>query len=368
MNAPKTVNLASAPPQSLRETNSPSAEKSNTATEVDPYESEIASCNSVHPTSVNSAPAANTTVSGSSVGLQNPGTSTSSPSTALTSAIKNGTSLAQSPTVGVVSPMMSHRTLRTPNGQSTDTGSQSDASTTSGSRDSDNVSVIFNPTEETKRQSRVSVKSDNDKKAPPVPVRTSSRLETTFDSNCCVTTTELPTCGESELSSIRPMDPIIPRVPPPYSAVVRNGKVCRQSTVVHRSSSKSGANSYVLPDSSTSEDSLDSVSTAIRCNPAAHASGYLSEGESLLAGGSNLPELSVADVSNGYMSEGGITVYARKMQARFREGLEAVRDSMRHRHHDYNDSRMFFDGSFARAAAMIRLENLITIDLIGSVQ
>uniref|UniRef100_A0A0M3IM61 SCP domain-containing protein n=1 Tax=Ascaris lumbricoides TaxID=6252 RepID=A0A0M3IM61_ASCLU len=98
-----------------------------------------------------------------------------------------------------------------------------------------------------------------------------------------------------------------------------------------------GASPYALPDSSTSEDSLDSVSTAIRCNSTAHPSGYLSEGESLLASGSNFPELSIADVSNGYVSEGGITIYARKMQARFREGLEAVRDSMRHRHHDYND-------------------------------
>ncbi|VDN43645.1 unnamed protein product [Gongylonema pulchrum] len=49
-----------------------------------------------------------------------------------------------------------------------------------------------------------------------------------------------------------------------------------------------------------------------------------------------------ADVSSGYMSEGGITVYARKMQARFKEGLEAVRDSMRHRHHDFNDRSVSF--------------------------
>jgi len=31
---------------------------------------------------------------------------------------------------------------------------------------------------------------------------------------------------------------------------------------------------------------------------------------------------------SGYMSEGGISVYARKMQARFKEGIEAVRESM----------------------------------------
>uniref|UniRef100_A0A8R1XMJ8 Uncharacterized protein n=1 Tax=Onchocerca volvulus TaxID=6282 RepID=A0A8R1XMJ8_ONCVO len=52
--------------------------------------------------------------------------------------------------------------------------------------------------------------------------------------------------------------------------------------------------------------------------------------------------LSLLDVSNGYMSEGGITVYARKMQARFKEGLEAVRDSMRQRNHDFNDRLVKF--------------------------
>lgn len=41
----------------------------------------------------------------------------------------------------------------------------------------------------------------------------------------------------------------------------------------------------------------------------------------------------IPDVKNGYISEGGITVYARKMQARFKEGLEAVRQ----RNHDFND-------------------------------
>lgn len=48
------------------------------------------------------------------------------------------------------------------------------------------------------------------------------------------------------------------------------------------------------------------------------------------------------DVSNGYMSEGGITVYARKMQARFKEGLEAVRDGMRHRQINFNDRSLTF--------------------------
>lgn len=42
------------------------------------------------------------------------------------------------------------------------------------------------------------------------------------------------------------------------------------------------------------------------------------------------------------MSEGGITVYAQKMKARFREGLEAVRDGMRNRQVNFNDRLILF--------------------------
>ncbi|MCP9263961.1 hypothetical protein DINM_007316 [Dirofilaria immitis] len=58
-----------------------------------------------------------------------------------------GTIPSQSPTVGVVSPMMSHRVIKLPQTSNNiiDGGNQSDTSTTSGSRDSDNASVIYNP-------------------------------------------------------------------------------------------------------------------------------------------------------------------------------------------------------------------------------
>lgn len=72
---------------------------------------------------------------------------------------------------------------------------------------------------------------------PVPPVRTNSRLETTFDSNCGVTTSEITTASKSSISTfpgsdlegIRPMEPIIPLVPPPYNIVIRNGKSCRQN-------------------------------------------------------------------------------------------------------------------------------------------
>ncbi|CAG9537985.1 unnamed protein product [Cercopithifilaria johnstoni] len=248
---------------------------------------------------------------------------------------------SQSPTVGVVSPMMSHRVIKLPQASNsiTDGGSQSDTSTTSGSRGSDSASVIYNPADESNSLSTNPTTKAiiSDKKPPPVPpVRTNSHLETTFDSNCGVTTSEITATSKSnnistfpgsDLEGIRPMDPIIPLVPPPYNVVIRNGKACRQSA--HSPGARNGS----LRDSSTSDDSLDSISTTIRCAVPHRPSGYLSEGESLFTANTIIPELSVADVRNGYMSEGGITVYARKMQARFKEGLEAVRQ----RNHDFND-------------------------------
>lgn len=49
-----------------------------------------------------------------------------------------------------------------------------------------------------------------------------------------------------------------------------------------------------LRDSSTSDDSLDSISTTIRCAAPHRPSGYLSEGESLFTANTTLPELSMA--------------------------------------------------------------------------
>uniref|UniRef100_A0A0N5A9W0 Uncharacterized protein n=1 Tax=Syphacia muris TaxID=451379 RepID=A0A0N5A9W0_9BILA len=87
------------------------------------------------------------------------------------------------------------------------------------------------------------------------------------------------------------------------------------------------------------EDSLDFAITNRFNSARAFAAGYISDGDPLLSSESHVPELPVVDISNGYMSEGGITVYAQKMKARFREGLEAVRDGMRNRQVNFNDRK-----------------------------
>ncbi|KAL3995603.1 hypothetical protein ACH3XW_26520 [Acanthocheilonema viteae] len=192
---------------------------------------------------------------------------------------------------------MSHRVIKLPQASNNiaDGGNQSDTSTTSGSRDSDNASVIYNPIDEINNSTTKTIVSD--KKPPPVPpVRTNSRLETTFDSNCDVTTSEITTISKSNISTfpgsdlegIRPMEPIIPLVPPPYNVIIRNGKTFRQNA--HSSDARNGS----LRDSSTSDDSLDSISTTIRCAAPHRPSGYLSEGESLFTANSTIPELSMA--------------------------------------------------------------------------
>lgn len=53
--------------------------------------------------------------------------------------------------------------------------------------------------------------------------------------------------------------------------------------------------------------------------------GYTSDMEVIgTMGGANL-DLEIS----GYMSEGGISLYAKKLQATFKEGMEAVRDSLK---------------------------------------
>ncbi|VDM96153.1 unnamed protein product, partial [Onchocerca ochengi] len=87
-----------------------------------------------------------------------------------TETTKISTIPSQSPTVGVVSPMMSHRVIKLPQTSNNiiDGGNQSDTSTTSGSRDSDNASVIYNPIDDTNSLSNNSSTKTIalDKKAP----------------------------------------------------------------------------------------------------------------------------------------------------------------------------------------------------------
>lgn len=94
---------------------------------------------------------------------------------------------------------------------------------------------------------------------PVPPTRTNSHLETTFDSNCDVATSEITTTSKSNISTfsgsdlegIRPMEPIVPLVPPPYNVVIRSGKTYRQN--VHSPSARNGELFFLIKFSSLSE-------------------------------------------------------------------------------------------------------------------
>ncbi|ETN78779.1 hypothetical protein NECAME_10141 [Necator americanus] len=124
-----------------------------------------------------------------------------------------------------------------------------------------------------------------EKKAPPVPCRSGSRVETTFE------------CTPPAMPPIRQ--------PPAYQQLVDQGRIHRSRLVV-----------YVVLIAKTllEHDAMacQSRSSELRDEKCA--------------------AVSVAKPS-GYISEGGIAIYE-KMQARLRE----YRDSMRRGHLDYNDS------------------------------
>ncbi|KAJ1363773.1 hypothetical protein KIN20_023706 [Parelaphostrongylus tenuis] len=198
-----------------------------------------------------------------------------------------------SPTVGVVSPMLSQR--RTESIES---------------------NVIKPPPAPVECEPSSSTKS-SEKKAPPVPCRSGSHLETTFE------------CTPPAMAPIRQ--------PPAYQQLVEQGRIHR-SRLGH------------FLDSSTSEDSLDSVSTTIRLRPC----GYTSEGNAL-----DLIERARTAEPSGYISEGGMAIYE-KMQARLRE----YRDSMRRVHLDYNDS--FEDSSSVSSGISENFDDVSTDDLSGT--
>ncbi|KAK6732929.1 hypothetical protein RB195_016982 [Necator americanus] len=201
--------------------------------------------------------------------------------------------LPPSPTVGVVSPMLSQRRMET--------------------IESQNLKPAPTPVECEPSSSTKPI----EKKAPPVPCRSGSRVETTFE------------CTPPAMPPIRQ--------PPAYQQLVDQGRI-------HRSR----LGQFV--DSSTSEDSLDSVSTTIRVQP----SGYTSEGNTL-----DRSERARTIEPSGYISEGGIAIYE-KMQARLRE----YRDSMRRGHLDYNDS--FEDSSSISSGISENFDDISTDDLSGT--
>ncbi|KAE9413848.1 hypothetical protein Angca_005320 [Angiostrongylus cantonensis] len=198
-----------------------------------------------------------------------------------------------SPTIGIVSPMLSQR------------------------RTESIESNILKPAPAPVECEPSSSTKSTEKKAPPVPCRLGSHVETTFE------------CTPP------PMAPI--RQPPAYQQLVEQGRIHR-SRLGH------------FVDSSTSEDSLDSVSTTIRLRPC----GYTSEGNTL-----DLIERARTAEPSGYISEGGMAIYE-KMQARLRE----YRDSMRRVHLDCNDS--FEDSSSISSGISENFDDVSTDDLSGT--
>uniref|UniRef100_T1JCI4 AAA+ ATPase domain-containing protein n=1 Tax=Strigamia maritima TaxID=126957 RepID=T1JCI4_STRMM len=88
------------------------------------------------------------------------------------------------------------------------------------------------------------------------------------------------------------------------------------------------------------------------------SNGYMSDGDMLRSGRSD-------DIGSGYMSEGGASLYARRVQARLREGLAAVKECMQKStsyisSDNYDDSSSVSSGISDTIAEMSTDENLTT--------
>ncbi|XP_076079390.1 uncharacterized protein LOC143049654 isoform X10 [Mytilus galloprovincialis] len=89
-----------------------------------------------------------------------------------------------------------------------------------------------------------------------------------------------------------------------------------------RKTPSSGLNSSFDGDYSSDYESFDYIS------------GYMSDGD-ILKGSQN----KVDEMNCGYMSEGGASLYARRLQQRFREGMQAVKESMQKNNGMIDDDR-----------------------------
>jgi len=70
-------------------------------------------------------------------------------------------------------------------------------------------------------------------------------------------------------------------------------------------------------------DSQDSVPVGVTAGGGG-GGGYMSDGDIVRTA----CRLTADDANCGYMSEGGVSLYMKRMQQRFREGMLAVRESM----------------------------------------
>ena len=86
-------------------------------------------------------------------------------------------------------------------------------------------------------------------------------------------------------------------------------------------------------------DSLDSVGAGAT-GAGAGGGGYMSDGDIVRTA---CRQLTGDDANCGYMSEGGVSLYMKRMQQRFREGMLAVRESMEKNNGQTDDDRYRLD-------------------------
>ena len=191
----------------------------------------------------------------------------------------------------------------------------------------------------------------NSRRAAAVARPSNKKMETTFD--VCVHTEEktvtddtpretvITEDGDTFDVDIKPMQPIMRSTPYSYLRGLNNSQLLRPSfhipltqqnlSLAQSASSRLGGNRPLLDPSKLYVNSMRR--TASNCMSMLETdyssdtdsfdvtAGYMSDGDILRSNHGD-------DYNSGYMSEGGATIYAKRMQQRFREGMMAVKECM----------------------------------------
>lgn len=205
--------------------------------------------------------------------------------------------------------------------------------------DSNAVNVTYKPTDHISSLRQAQAKEAKSKK-----------METTFDSDIRTETKDPKrqvsqketTFGDDveEVIDIKPMQPIMRSMPYSYLRNLGSGPLPKPSLHIssnmssqntNSASSRLGINRPLLDPHKLYSSHKSMTRTVSSCTSVVDTdygsdvefdmSGYMSDGDVLR---SNHPD----DINSGYMSEGGASLYARRMQQRFREGMQAVRECM----------------------------------------
>ena len=186
----------------------------------------------------------------------------------------------------------------------------------------------------------------------------SKKMETTFDTEVRTETRDVKhthsketTFGDEqeEVIDIKPMQPIMRPTPYAYLRSITAGPLPRpsfhmsnnlSSQNTNSASSRLGVNRPLIdPQHIYSKSMKRTISNGHSVLESDYSSdvefdvtGYMSDGDVLRTTSSNAAEDPnngyMSDVNSGYMSEGGASLYAKRMQQRFREGMAAVKECM----------------------------------------